>query len=281
MLNAPTEVTPTVETVPATPAEPVPAPVETPAVEAPAVETPKPEDDPKFASKFAALTRREQGVRQKEQEIKTKEAEYKAYQADQKLMNDNILAWLEKKGYGFDKLTQLALNDGKKPAEMQVQELREQLEREKQEREEAEKTRAQKSYEEQKTNFVAEISDFISANAEAYELTSVAEEPAELIYNVIEQHYKKTQRVLPIKDAVELVEKHFETEMDTKYSKLKKIQAKFAPKEPVVEPKTPVAQPRSQTITNSQAAAVATPHTKQVMSIEESKANAAKLLKWV
>ncbi len=265
-------VVPTIETVPATPVEPTPAPVE--------VKEEVKEEDHKFASKFAALSRREQSLRLKEQTLKQQEADYKAYKEEQKLLNDNPLEYLTKKGITFDKLTQLALNDGKKPAEMQVQELREQLEREKLEREEGEKTAAQKSYETQKISFVNEIKDFIDGNKETYELVSVADEPSELIYNVIEQHYLNTKRVLPVKDAVEMVEKHFESEIESKYSKLNKLKNKFGAKEPAVETKTETVR-QSPTLTNSQASAVATPHTNKVMSVDESKREAAKLLKWV
>lgn len=266
-------VVPTIETVPATPVEPTPAPVEV------KEEVKEQVEDPKFASKFAALSRKEQSLRLKEQTLKHQEADYKAYKEEQKLLNDNPLEYLNKKGLTFDKLTQLALNDGKKPAEMQVQELREQLEREKLEREESEKTAAQKSYEVQKVSFVNEIKDFIESNKESYELVSVADEPSELIYNVIEQHYLNTKRVLPVKEAVEMVEKHFESELESKYSKLNKFKSKFGAKEPV-EVKTETVK-QSPTLTNSQAAAVATPHTQKVMSVDESKREAAKLLKWV
>lgn len=258
------------------------APVEAAAPVAPApepvVETPAPQDDPKFAAKFAALSRREQSIRAKEQAVKEQEAEYRAYKDEQKLLLENPLEYLQKKGLTFDKLTQLALNDGKKPPEMRVQELEERLEREKLERAEADKVAASKAYEAQKQSFVSEISDFLTQNKEVYELVSVLEEPAELIYNVIEQHYEKNKRVLPVKDAVEMVEKHFEKEVDEKYMGLNKIKSRLQPKQP--EPAAPPARVNAPTLTNTQASTIPTPSTNPVRSLEESKREAARLLKW-
>lgn len=255
---------------PAAPVEAAPPPVE-PVKEA--------QDDPKFASKFAALSRREQAVRLQEAEAKKQREEYRAYQDEQKLLNENPLEWLSKKGITFDKLTQLALNDGKKPAEMQIQELKESLERERREKEEAEKTNAQKAYENQKQSFITEIDEFLNQNKDTYELTFVAADASTMIYDVIEQHYLKNKRVLPVKDAVEMVEKYFETEVDEKYMKLNKIKSKLAPKEPAPAPAPEGRQ--SPTLTNSQASSVPTPATNPVKSIDESKREAAKLLKWV
>lgn len=278
--NATPIVTPAV-VEPVAPAPEVPAaPPAEPVVEA--------KEDPKFASRFAALTRREQAARKVEMENKERETRYKAWDDEQKLMTDNPLEYLAKKGLTFDKLTQLALNDGKKPAEMRVQELEEKIEKKEQERIKAEQDAAQKNYETQKTTFVTNIGSFLKANESDYELSLAEDESSELIYNVIETQYQRTKeqtgqgRIMTIKEAADWVEKSFEEVIDTKYSKLTKVKNKFAPPAMPPAPAAPGTAPKqSSTLTNTQASSVPTPSTKQVMTIEESKREAAKILKWV
>lgn len=256
------------------------ATAEAPKVETPEEEkSPSPKDDPKFAAKFAALSKREKAIMQKEQAFKEQQARFSKYEADMKTFEEDPIKWLESKGLTFDKLTQRALNDGKKPPEERIKELEDRITQKEKEREENEKKSAQERYEAQKSAFVTEIGTFLEKNADTYELTTVADEPAELIYSVIEAHYKKTNRILPIQEAAELVEKHFESELESKYLSKKKVQSKFVPKAPEpTAPSTPKAP--SQTLTNTQAANVPTPSTNKALSIEESKRAAAQLLKW-
>lgn len=264
---------------PAAPAETA-AVVVPPIPATPAPEPVAPEADPKFAAKFAALSRREAQARERDQALKQKETQYSAYEKEIALLSSDPLKFLESKGLSFDKLTQIALNEGKKPAELRVQELEERLAREAKEREDGEKSRAQVAYDAQRQAFVADISDFISKNASNYELTSVSDEAAETVYNVIEQHWQTNKRVLPIEDAVRAVEAHFEKIVDERYLKLNKIQAKFKPKE--TTPADPAAHRAAQspTLTNAHASTVPTPADQKRLDVESSKREAAKLIKW-
>lgn len=282
--TAPTEAAPVTPAVAETPAPEAAAP----APEAPKVEETK--EDPKFAARFAALTRREQALRAKETEVKDWQSKHKAFEEEQKLMDANPLEYLQKKGWTFDKLTQLALNDGKKPAEMRVQELEERLEKEKREREEKETKAAQTRYENQKKEFVGNIGKFLKDNAEAYEFCAAEDDGAQLIYDTIEEHYVRTKeqsgtgRVMTIEEAAKAVEKYFEDLVDNKYSKINKLKSKFQPKEAALgagtAPQAP-ASPKPATLTNTQASSVATPSDKKALSVEESKREAARLLRWV
>jgi hypothetical protein len=251
----------------------------------PDAEKVEPKEDPKFAARFAALTRKEQAIRAQEAEVKEWKNKYRAYEEEERLAKDNPLKWLEKRGLSYDKLTQLALNDGAKPAEMQVQELREQLEREKQEREERETERAKKDVEYKTQEFLSGVDEFLTANSDTYELLRNHEDGPGLVLEVMNVHKQKHGRVLSVTEAAEFIEKHFEGELETKYGKIKKIRNKFgtppADPAPPVVPAAPALRTQSPTLTNNQAASVATPSTQKVLSLEESKREAAKILKWV
>lgn len=276
---------PAVTTVPAIAPAPDAAPV-VPPVAAPPAEAPKEvpvEQDPRFASKFAALSKREQQIRERDSAIKAREAEFKTWQEQQKLAEDDPLKYMESRGWTFDKLTKLALNDGKKPPEMRIEELEAKLAAKEKAKEEEAAANAQRDLDEKRTAFLQNAKTFLEQNKDKYELTANEEEGPELIHNVMWANFEKSGTRLTFDQAAEMVEKHFDDAIDNKYSKIKKIQDRFKPKEPApVAPATtaPAARATSSTLTNSQAASVPTPADSKALSVEESKAAAARLLRW-
>jgi hypothetical protein len=241
-------------------------------------------EDPKMASKFAALAKREQRIRMQETSLKEKLSKISEYEMSDKLFNESPLEWLAKRGVTFDKLTQLALNDGKKPAEMQIRELEERLEREKKEREDRETESVKKRVEAQREEFFEGVKNFLKSNPEKYELSLTEEEGVpELIFEVMNIHKERTGRVLPLDQAADVVEKHFEGLLDQKFIKLNKIKSRFAQEKPAdpVAPAATMDKKESPTLTNTQAASVATPSTNKILTLDDSKKEAAKLLKWV
>ena len=116
----------------------------TEAVENQSVEQTEQTETDQFSKKFAALSRREKDIRTKEQEYEQKladlQAKYEAVAPKQEEVNNeeqlpleyrlkrNPLKTLEELGFGYEKLTELALNDGKLPPEMQMKLMREELE---------------------------------------------------------------------------------------------------------------------------------------------------------
>jgi hypothetical protein len=285
MLNQAPQAAPAVTETPVAPVTPAPvAPEAAPVVETPPVEAEKEQkEDPKFASRFAALTRKEQAIRARENSVKERESKYTSYEEEMKIAEANPLAWLEKRGYTFDKLTQLALNDGKKPADMQIQELREQLQREKEENEKKAAEDAKKDVETKTQRFLSGVDEFLTAQSETYELLRTHDNGPQLVLDVMNEHQRVHGRILTVPEACEFIEKHFEAELDNKYGKLKKIQKKFgkaeeAPAAPPASPEAPKAP--SPTLTNSLSTAVATPSSQPVLNPEDSKREAAKLLKW-
>ncbi len=108
---------------------------------APVAEEPQRDE---FSSKFAALSRKEKELRQRQQEFEAQQLEYEAWKTQQeeaaskkepelpleyKLRKDPI-GTLQELGMSYDKLTELVLNDGKLPADMQMDLMRRDLQSE-------------------------------------------------------------------------------------------------------------------------------------------------------
>lgn len=247
-----------------------------------------------FASKFAALSRKEKELRQKQQEVEAQLAEYNAWKKEQeeaaankepevpleyKLRKDP-LATLAELGIGYDKLTELALNDGKLTTDMQMDLMKRELEQKyKSEIEELrneyikdKEAAAEKEYEQTLNKFVSDLTDYVNTN-EQYEFIK-ANDAVDLVYEVIQDHYNNTNEILSNKDAADLVESQLKEEFEKSFeklgSKLGYSKAQQAKQEAVAQ---------SPTLSNSQTSHVSTHGTKQ-LSDDESKAAAAQLIKW-
>jgi len=247
----------------------------------------------KFASKFAALSRKEKALRDREAEYESKFeemerrlAEYEAKSQEpevdwEQLLRRDPLRALEEAGLGYDKLTELALNDGKLTPDMQMAAMREEIERDYkrkfedleerlQAKEEAE---AEEYYNSVQENFQNEIGNFINENNETYELIN-ASDANELVYDVIEEHYNETGRILDLKDAADAVESYLEEEAG-KLMKLRKLSGRLdVNPEKLFEPESQV------TLSNDHAAQVVHENAQQMLSNEESKARSARMLQW-
>lgn len=246
-----------------------------------------------FASKFAALSRKEKALRDKELEYDSKfeemqkkledyESKNKEPEVDwQTLLRKDPLRALEDIGLGYDKLTELALNDGKLTPEMQLKSMREDIEGDyKKKFEELENRLNEKEEKEQEDyynqvqdNFLGEIGDFINQSDETYELIQ-ASNSNELVYDVIEEHYNETGRVLDIKEAADAVEGYLEEEAN-KLMKLKKLSSRLN-----INPRELENFESQVTLSNNHAAQVVHEDAQRVLSNDESKARAARMLQW-
>ena len=246
-----------------------------------------------FASKFAALSRKEKALRDREAEYESKFeemerrlAEYETQSQEpevdwEQLLRRDPLRALEEAGLGYDKLTELSLNDGKLTPDMQMAAMREEIERDYRRKFEdleerlhaKEEAEAEEYYNSVQENFQHEIGSFINENNEAYELIN-ASEANELVYDVIEEHYNETGRILDLKDAADAVESYLEEEAG-KLMKLKKLSGRldYNPEE-LFEPESQV------TLSNDHAAQVVHENAQRMLSTEESKARAARMLQW-
>ena len=191
----------------------------------------------------------------------------------------NPFETLEEMGLGYDKLTELALNDGKLTPEMQMKLMREELEHGyKSKFEELEERLAQKEQEEEynkyesiETNFKQEIDSFVNGKDE-FELIN-ANGASDLVYDVIEEHYNDTGRVLNMDEAAEAVESYLEDELE-KLMSLGKVKSRFSPRQEQVFKRQP-----SPTLSNAHSAQ-AYQRADRPLSNEESVKEAAKLIRW-
>ena len=256
----------------------------------------EPEKSDDFSRKFAALSRREKEIRAKEVEYDKRIAELEErlgsfgkkpepepeLPIEYRLKKDPLRA-LEDMGLSYDKLTELALNDGKLTPEMQMRLMREELEGDYRKKFEElenrliekEKSDEQRRYDDIQRGFQNEIEDFVESNADRYELIK-ANEANDIIYDVIEEHYNETGRILDIEEAAEAVENYLEEEAE-KLLSLGKLRSKFGIENDFEREESPR---QSQVTLSNAMSAQANERVGRKLSDDESKALAAKMLKW-
>lgn len=251
-----------------------------------------------FSRKFAALSRREKEIRAKEAEYDKRiaELEERFNSFNQKSepepepelpieyrLKKNPLKALEEMGLSYDKLTELALNDGKLTPEMQMRLMREELEGDYKKKFEElenrllekEKSDEQRRYDDIQRGFKNEIDEYVNSNLDKYELIQ-ANEANDIIYDVIEEHYNDTGRILDIEEAAEAVENYLEEEAE-KLLKLGKLRSKFGIENDLEQEESPR---QSQVTLSNAMSAQANERVAKKLSDEESKALAAKMLQW-
>ena len=99
---------------------------------------------------------------------------------------------------------------------------------------EAEEKRVQQQIDETISTFKSEISSFIETNAETYELIA-AQEATESVFEVIEENFNRTGKVMSIEEAATLVENYLEEEAKKILSRSKKLKSAL-PSESVESP---------------------------------------------
>lgn len=257
------------------------------------------EAEKQFNSKFAALSRREKQMRQMEAQLDSKMRaldermakldQFSAPKEPEKApelpleyrLKQNPLEVLKSLGLGYEKLTELALNDGKLTPDMQMDLMRQELDAKyakelesiKSQLAERDKKAEEQKYADVVNNFKNSISDMVNKNDD-YELIR-ANNAVEVVYDLIESHYNETGNILDTKEAADLVESQLVEEAERLF-KLNKLKSKLGVQAPAAA-KSPAA--KSPTLQNNQAIG-ASLEPKKFKSREESAAYAASLLKW-
>lgn len=280
-----------------------PAPeAQLPQEEAPKQEI-KPEVDAKeqlFSSKFANLTRKEREILAKEKAIKQQSEELQKLQELKGSAKERVEDALEMLGLTLDDVIQYELKkmDAQEPEDDSLEGKYKKLEQkltefEKKElekvklKEEEEKKREQQYIDETISTFKQSISAFIEEKSETYELIA-AQDAQDTVFEVIEEHFNQTGKVLAIEEAANLVEQHLEEEAKRILSRSKKLKSAL-PSEEVesqaseelkvsqqTQPKKTVAPTLTSEVTASQAKVEA----QEWLSREESLRRAAEKLKW-
>lgn len=258
-----------------------------PDAEKPAEEK-KPDDF--LAPKFAALTRKEKEIRAKETAIKQREAELEQKlkdmeaklaesQAFQTKLKESPLSTLRDQGLTFQQLAEMQLNEENPSVEVQLKRMKAELESKTLGEVEAlkkmladkEQAQAQKAYDDAVAAYKGQLDEYVSQNAEKYELI-LANDATDLLLTVAEQYFETHKKVPDMSEVADAVEAHFEEEAK-KIFELKKF------KKQTSNPKPNETKGTAPTLSNTDAATV--PKSGGLkLNDEESKREAAKLIKW-
>jgi DNA-binding transcriptional MerR regulator len=196
------------------------APEAAPEAPAPA---PEPAPEKPRADRFALLARKEQDLLRKQQAVRQQQAqlarqaeELRAFEQAKKQALLNPLDALKHLGLSYEQITEFVLNDNKPTPNAEVMSVRQELEEFKRaQREEQEKlleqTREMQTREQQAIieSFREEVGEYVSQHVETYELTNLYG-GANLVSDVIEEHFKQSGKLLTIPEAAKLVEEHYE-----------------------------------------------------------------------
>ena len=242
----------------------------------------EPSQDSEFDRKFAALSRKEKALRDRELELDKKYGNKEKELPLERRIRANPLKALEELGLDYDKLTELALNDGRLTPDMQMKLMREELENDYKDKfnslEERlnakEKMEEEAKYDAVKQGFVGEINSFINENKSDFEYVA-HNDATDVVYDVIEEHYNETGRILDIKEAVEAVESYLEEEAE-KLLNLGKVKNRLTSMRDEYEQP----QRQSQTTLSNAHSAQGNERVVRKLSDEESKSAMAKMLQW-
>ena len=242
----------------------------------------EPSQDSEFDRKFAALSRKEKALRERELELDKKYGNKEKELPLERRIRANPLKALEELGLDYDKLTELALNDGRLTPDMQMKLMREELENDYKDKfnslEERlnakEKMEEEAKYDAVKQGFVGEINSFINENKSDFEYVA-HNDATDVVYDVIEEHYNETGRILDIKEAVEAVESYLEEEAE-KLLNLGKVKNRLTSMRDEYEQP----QRQSQTTLSNAHSAQGNERVSRKLTDEESKSAMAKMLQW-
>lgn len=240
----------------------------------------KKNDEP-LSVKFAALTRRERMLLEKEKELKSREEKLKPTELTREAVKKNPKTALESVGMTFEEFTEAYLNqlEGKEhtpSTDDRINALYEKIEA-KERADIEERAKKEKEIEEKAIyDFKEKIRASIESESEKYELinrSGVVDE----VYNLIEEYFNDTGKVMDIFEAADHVEKHLEEEAEKIFAS-KKISSRFSP---IKKLDTQGLPPSAVTLTNKQTASPAAPIApKTLLPKEDSLARAAALLRW-
>lgn len=262
---------------------------------APAAEA-KPDD--KVSGKLSILVQREKRALELERRAKDgmtafekREADLSAREAKMKefegLKETNPMKALELLNLSYSDLSNVALNDGNVPADLQIKQLREEISRERAAREdekrqaaEMDKKRAEDTEVQTLQAFKEQIKREVDAD-KSYELVSF-EQAYDDVFKEIDDHFNATFAetgtgvVLEKKEAAARVQKKLEEGKYAKATEIEFFKSKFAPSKPsfmMAKQQQATNNQPPKTLTNNLSATPAKPQTR-VMNDEDRKARA-------
>lgn len=248
-----------------------------------AKEAPK-EADPKIASRFAALSKKEKSIREAEHALKVHQHKIQIFDESQALAKSDPLALLEKIGVTFDDLANHVLDKEFGPKhETEAQKLakiEERLSSYEQQREKERVSAEQATINRQITNFKGQIDSHLKANPDNYELISLNGAEHE-VYNVIEANFLETKQMLTIEEAAKMVEEYF-YQQAKRLTQAKKLSIVTPQDPPKVQAKTPDVKDKvtSKTLTTKATSATHVGNKEPISSRTDAIKQAALKIKW-
>lgn len=249
----------------------IPGPTETPA------------ETERLAAKYAEVAKRNQAARLRLRESKAplleKDAELEKARAEIARLKkyedvSDPMELLKLKGVSYEDLIARNLNPEEHDSKTEIQKIREELESYKKSNEEKEKALLEKQTEEVKAGYLAHVKKFTESQPEKYELINTLGHHKD-VYEVIEETYNRTGKVISDEDAADMVEQFLEKQLD-QYAKINKLKNKIAP----IMDENLQSDPYSQSPTLSNQLTSQTSAPKNNMSEEEMLKRAASFIKW-
>lgn len=224
----------------------------------------------RVSDRFSFLAKKEAGIVRQRQELKSQMESISAQRSEvEKLRQEiekanqrkgsyktNPLAVLEDHGLSYKELTDFILNNNTVSTETQIKAIQEKLEESEKRREldrkeslEREQQRAAAREAQVIEEFKGEIGSYLQRESDKFELTNLYDS-ADLVYDTVEEYFAKTNKVLSIPEACDLVEAYLEKQVEKSLA-TKKLSSKVQrTQEPTVTPQRPAATQR--TISNQQ-----------------------------
>jgi hypothetical protein len=304
-----------------TPAQPATATTAAPGATAPGATQANPAQpaaDPKadrLSPRFAAIAREEKRIREERAALKAEReqfaadpefSEYRKYRELKKVAKTDpkrAIEFMEGMGMDYNTLTKLHLNNKEPTPEMiakAAQERIDEFEKRQREKEDEEKKKSDEASareeQQQIAQFQKNLGEFLKSGGEKFELVNAHDDPAALVYNVIERHFIETEKekgqgeILDFDAAAEKAEALLWTRAE-KFLGLKKVQAKMGAK--ATDPAAAAAAQAgkreerdlddvdngAQTLRNLDQTEVPPPVDRK-MSVQESKRHAARMLRF-
>jgi len=235
-----------------------------------------------------------------EQELKQSEwtkaqQELETYRTREQKIKSKDYSALKELGFDYNDYTKYLLNNEQPTPETiiekrlaEVESRIEQKIREQKEAEQKQKEQLLTDHQEQiRTKFKSDIKGYLEndfgSSEPKFEFLSIQEQPEDIIYSIIEEHYNKTAekgepRILSKEEAAELAEKYLEEEAEKKLFALRKVKSRLMTKPDPSPAGQKAGFVPSQTLTNDVRAPQST--NKSSFTLEDSLSEATKLLKW-
>lgn len=249
----------------------------------------EPKEDPKFAARFAALSRKEKELIQRERQFKENQAKLQAYEKAVATAKQNPIQYLQAAGLTLEEALQYVINDESpdpNSPEVKLKTIEQKIAAYENEMRVKAQQAQQAQINAQMIEFKNGINKYITDNSEQYEL--IKEHKAiDDVFNVMYRTWQETngQVSLTLEQAAQAVEEQLlkeEEENAARLLRVNKLKSKFLPVSSTegtvkVSNQDKVSKP-APTLTNQSVSATTEP--RKFKSREESLAEAAKLLKW-